>query len=182
MFRFNAMLFFVVASLCAGCESATPPVGSIKDMGHDSTNVGQLRITADDLRSVPEGSTLIVRVDENDEVVVFDPSRGPIDFSRLEIVHPNGQQMRMDTWLGGVAQKGITAEVLAASEFSVALTQKTAEEAFEQTYEDPSASHPMSMPGCYYTCCGPTEACLVLSGGLVICVEIPCDSWCVTCE
>jgi hypothetical protein len=162
----------------AGCESATPPVNSITEMGRDSTNVEQLRITADDLLSVPEGSTLVVRVTESDEVIVFDPSRGPIDFSRLDIAFPNGHQMRMDTWLGeGATSQGIALEQLKVSEFSVALTREAAEVIFDKPYVDPSAVKPMDLVGCYWMCC--SESCAAWGQGATVCT---CNAYCYMCD
>jgi len=162
----------------AGCESVTPPVGSIAEMGRDSTNVEQLRITADDLHSIPEGSTLVVRVAESDEVIVFDPSRGPIDFSRLEIVFRNGEQMRMDTWLGeGATSQGMALEQLKTEAFSVALTREAAEVIFDKPHVDPSAAKPMDLVGCYWMCCA--ESCAAWGQGATVCY---CNAYCQACD
>ena len=141
-----------------GCESTTPaPVASIAEMGRDSTNADILRITADNLSGIPEGSTLVVRTTQSDEIVIFDHSRGEIDFSRLEIVCPNGQQMHMDTWLADVAaSRGLSLDVFKTGEFSIALTRETAEVLFEESNEDPTSLKPMLEEGCSNQsyCCG----------------------------
>jgi hypothetical protein len=119
-----------------------------------------------------------VRVAENDEVIVFDPSRGPIDFNKLETSFPNGQPMRMDTWLGeGATSPGIALEQLKASEFSVAVAREAVEVIFENPHVNPSAAKPLDLVGCYWTCC--SESCAAWGQGATVCY---CNAYCQVCE
>jgi hypothetical protein len=87
MKKILASLAIAISFISLGCV-AEPTAGSLSVQ----------RVTADDLAALDTSKRLVVSVGENDPLL-FDSSAGAIDFGRIDIVCPNGQQMAADVWL-----------------------------------------------------------------------------------
>jgi hypothetical protein len=105
------------------------------DAGPASTGDPDLhitRVTADEIAALDRGSLLPVAAATEDDVLIFDPSRGPLDFGRVELTCPNGQQMDMDTWLLDLEKKrSIDLQQLTSDSFALARTPQTAVKGLE---------------------------------------------------
>ena len=85
-----ALSTLFVASYISGCGDANPPVDSEVVFHH---------ITQADIDQLPAGEVLFLDITQDDHVYIFDYSEMPLDFSRIEVLCPNGQTMLMTQWL-----------------------------------------------------------------------------------
>jgi hypothetical protein len=94
---------------------------------------------------------------------VFDPSAGPIDFGRIDLVCPNGQQMAADIWLiERSKEQGFDVAEIISEEFSLA---RTMEDAYSALH---GGAGPSSQPLSDGTANG---ACWCCSDGVCICED-----------
>jgi hypothetical protein len=118
------------------------------------------RVTAEDLRYLDPAARLALSISDQHEVLLFDPSLGALDFGRIELICPNGQQMMMDVWLVELAQsQGLDLETYTRGEFTLARNQSDALEAINGRSVSPGMPSPEPLAKAGWKCCGQECSC-----------------------
>jgi len=165
------------------------PLAACQDNGEGAVEMVQdadlriTRVTADDLANLDDGARLSLGTARDTDVLVFDPSQGPLDFGRIELTCPNGQRMGMDVWLLDLQkQRGADLQTLTAGEFSLARTQDNAIDGLEQEAGaepnlEPQYDQNCPPPNCVHNVCV-GQTCYWCPDGQYVC---SCQ-WTSVCE
>lgn len=122
-FVFTAFLAITQLVACQGQEESQ----QAPSVAGDSRESSGMRITSDTLASLPANAHLRLEGLAQDDVIVFDPSRGPIDYARIQLV-TSEQQLSMAGWLQEAARKtGLEVQALETRVLAVRLTADSAE-------------------------------------------------------
>ena len=160
----------------AACQAAEPGAST------GDTDLQVTRITADDLANVAAGARLSLQASERDDVILFDPSRGSLDFGKIELTCPNGQQMGMDTWLTALEQShGVDIGAMTGDIFSLALAKQTAADGLD-VQDSSKESRPQGYEQGGGQCCTTTcleQSCYLCTDGQWVC---SCIRWTTTCS
>lgn len=173
---FAIVLVAFTALACESPDDDSAPASLFDGSGVDITVT---RITAKDIGTLSDGSTLIVNARNKNGALVLDTSYGELDYGRIELICPNGQQMRMDTWLLNASEEeGFDLASTAANGFSVGLNQENTLSAMNpRDRAAPTMLQPLFAEGCFSYCCG-TESCYQCPDGAWICT---CSKKCNSC-
>ncbi len=128
-----------VAILIPACAADTDPVLDDSTTSEAAANI--VTISARSFDQLANGERLTVNSLDKDSVFRFDVSQGEIDFSRIDIVCPNGQQMAMDAWLTKQQADGVDIQKMLARGFAVGSDQQ-ASGAYMGIMEGTSSSMP----------------------------------------
>jgi hypothetical protein len=113
-----------VIGACFGLILAAP--ACVPGEGADATSeeaahveFDTVTVSADTIAKLAPGELLTVDMSDASIVTRFEPRAGAIDFSRIELICPNGQTMRMDAWLEHQAQNGFDVETAKKTGFAL---------------------------------------------------------------
>lgn len=117
----------LVTALTQGCN-----VVEVSEPEATDRAVDVYRVTADDVRRLDADDRLIVSVPPAGEAVLVDPSRGAVDFGRIDIADDDGRLVRADTWIVHLADvRGVDVADISGSELVIATEPSDALEAME---------------------------------------------------
>ena len=168
MSRFGVVLFMVALGACQAVENHGPAEPALHAK----------RITADDLAGVAAGSRLVLQTPAQDDVILFDPTKGPLDFSKVELTCPNGRQMAMDTWLAGLSTRhGVNTAEMTADVFSLALAEHTAADGLDVPAPTGRSRKSSLVEGCVRSCV--EQSCYLCTDGQWVCT---CARWEYICD
>ncbi len=171
-FKTVALAAFLVVTASA-CEGGADARGS-EDTLTQGREVSGLNITADTVRNLAPGTYLRLDGTAQEDVLLFDPSRGAIDYSRIALV-AGGQEVAMDRWLEEAAlTKGVDTAELLKSVLAVKLSEQDASLA---SWTSSGTSQQGVCPDCCTAghCCLYTSDCTYYpSSGTIYCV---CSVW-----
>lgn len=106
----------LVTALTQGCN-----VVEVSESEATDRAVDVYRVTADDVRRLDADDRLIVSVPPAGEAVLVDPSRGAVDFGRIDIADDDGRFVRADTWIVHLADvRGVDVADISGSELVIA--------------------------------------------------------------
>jgi hypothetical protein len=95
------------------------------------------RVAANDVLQLEDGDRLTVPLTRPGEAVMMDPSRGKIDFSRIDIIDAEGDLTRADAHLAQLAESGnVEVEQLWSSEVVFATEVSDAETVMEMPIDE----------------------------------------------
>jgi hypothetical protein len=161
---FLSTIFVASCALLAGACTTTSPADDDEAVSSDTVQAVHV-IDATILNSLGEWDQIIVDIQSSDDVYVFDPSMGPLDFQRVRIVCPNGNQMPLDAWLQEQSDaSGIVASKDVRQPFAISRTELMRNPLAEL------GTKPESEPG-YETQAAPQDCllCVACSDGGWIC-------------
>ena len=157
---------------CLGAEEAAPLPGPAGEAA--AGNVDAAVITAGTIASLEEGSRLLL--DGSRQVLLFEPAGGAIDYGRIDLVCPNGQQMPMDRWLLDLEERGHPREEITGSEFALSVDRESAARALASGGPSESAAAPSYEPLGEEDVAEPNPECF----GCIFCIDgqLVCKYWC----
>jgi hypothetical protein len=119
---FTALLAVTQLVACQGPEDA-----DAADSTSEPRESSGMRITANTLAQLASNAYLRLEALEQEDVLVFDPASGPIDYARIVLV-TGEQQLPMDRWLQDAArEQGVDAKTLESRVLTVKLTGASVE-------------------------------------------------------
>jgi hypothetical protein len=125
--------------LIAGCQ-ASAELETVK-VGSNVADANVIRISSREMEQIPADGRLVLRTNNEDDVLVFDASLVQSDFERMDIVCPNGRQMSMMAWLSELAAgQSVDIAALIGSRFTVSRNQQYAKAIFEESMDKSSGS------------------------------------------
>ncbi len=135
----NTSTTFSLKLLLTGLATATLITGCALEEMNEPLNIGPQEeteyqtITAETIAQLPAGEILVVDTTPMNKLTIFDRTLGDIDYSRIELICPNGNIMLMDEWVAQQVQEfgsrfmSRSRSVLAADPYRFGLNERQVE-------------------------------------------------------
>lgn len=127
-FEKNSRLCGAIATIIAacasglGCETSEVSVPNLS-LSPEQPQYNVSWLSADTLAEISSDSRLVVRLRDAKDLIVVDPTRGPIDFARVDLSCPTAQ-MALSPWLQGLADdNGVSLENVVSDRFVIGMNQ-----------------------------------------------------------